>query len=119
AGYDAWVNTQIPASINIVEKQVVTITGQVFEDNSGSTAVNSYAYNGIKDAGELGIADSVISINNCNNTTAIATTKTDANGNYSFNLLPTELPAGNFCIAQKNLDGYSSVSGTTGYNRVT
>ncbi len=117
AGYDAWVNTQIPASINIIEKPQVTITGQVFEDNSGSTGINSNAYNGIKDAGELGIADSVVSINNCNNTTAIATTKTDANGDYRFSLLPTDLPAGNFCIAQTNLTGYSSVSGSTGYNR--
>lgn len=117
AGYDAWVNTQLPASINIIEKPQVTITGLVFEDNSGSTAINSNAYNGIQDAGELGIADSVVSINNCNNTTAIATTKTDANGNYSFNLLPSDLPADSFCIAQTNLAGYSSVSGTTGYNR--
>ena len=117
AGYDAWVNTQIPASINIVEKQVVTITGQVFEDNSGSTAVNSNAYNGIKDTGEVGIADSTVTINNCANTTAIATTKTDANGDYRFILSPTDLPAGSFCIAQTNLTGYSSVSGSTGYNR--
>ncbi|RYY80905.1 MAG: hypothetical protein EOO69_00365 [Moraxellaceae bacterium] len=117
AGFDAWVNTQIPASINIIEKQVVTITGQVFEDNSGSTAVNSNAYNGIKDTGEIGIADSTVTINNCSNTTAIATTKTDANGDYSFNLSPTDVPAGNFCIAQSNLTGYSSVSGSTGYNR--
>ena len=119
AGFDAWVNTQIPASINIIEKPQVTITGQVFEDNSGTTTVNSNAYNGIKDAGELAIADSTVTINNCTNTTAIATTQTNANGEYTFNLLPTALPAGNFCIAQKNLDGYSSVSGTTGYNRVT
>ena len=117
AGYDAWVNTQIPASINIVEKQVVTITGQVFEDNSGSTGINSNAYNGIKDAGELGIAESLISITNCNNSTAIASTQTNANGEYFFSLAPDALPAGNFCIVQKNLSGYSSVSGTTGYNR--
>ena len=118
AGFDAWVNNQIPASINIIEKPQVTITGQVFEDNGASTGTSN-AYNGIKDAGELAIADSTVTINNCTNTTAIATTQTNANGEYTFNLLPTALPAGNFCIAQKNLDGYSSVSGTTGYNRVT
>lgn len=117
ANLDATTSLQIPASINIVEKQVVTITGQVFEDNSGSTAVNSNAYNGIKDTGEAGIADSTVTINNCANTTAIATTKTDANGDYRFILSPTDLPAGSFCIAQTNLTGYSSVSGSTGYNR--
>ncbi|WP_166739028.1 SdrD B-like domain-containing protein [Alkanindiges illinoisensis] len=119
ANLDATARLQIPASINIVEKQVVSISGQVFEDNSGSTAVNSNAYNGIKDAGELGIANSIVTINNCTNTTAIATTKTDANGDYRFSLSPTDLPAGNFCIAQTNLTGYSSVSGTTGYNRTS
>ncbi|ONG41042.1 hypothetical protein BKE30_06350 [Alkanindiges hydrocarboniclasticus] len=118
AGYDAWVNTQIPASINIVEKQVVSITGQVFEDNSGSTAVSSNAYNGVKNTGEAGIAGSSVSITNCNSS-SIATTTTDANGDYSFSLSPTDLPAGNFCIAQTNLTGYSSVSGTTGYSRAT
>lgn len=119
ANLDSTARLQVPASINIVEKQVVTITGQVFEDNSGSTAVNSNAYNGIKDTGEVGIADSTVTINNCANTTAIATTKTDANGDYRFILSPTDLPAGSFCIAQKNLDGFSSVSGTTGYARNT
>lgn len=119
AGFDAWVNNQIPASINIIEKPQVTISGQVFEDNSGTTSINSNAYNGIKDAGELGIADSTVIINNCTNTTAIATTQTNANGEYTFSLLPSDLPAGNFCIAQKNLDGYSSVSGTAGYTRAT
>lgn len=119
ANLDATARLQIPASINIIEKQVVSISGQVFEDNSGSTAVNSNAYNGIKDAGELGIANSIVTINNCTNTTAIATTKTDANGDYRFSLSPTDLPAGNFCIAQTNLTGYSSVSGTTGYNRTS
>lgn len=116
---DDLINIGQTASINIIEKPQVTITGQVFEDNSGTTTVNSNAYNGIKDAGELAITDSTVTINNCTNTTAIATTQTNANGEYTFSLLPSDLPAGNFCIAQKNLDGYSSVSGTTGYNRVT
>ena len=117
ANLDATASIQIPASINIIEQPIVTVSGIVFEDNSGSTTINSNAYNGIKDAGELGVADSTVTINNCNNTTAIATTQTNANGEYTFSLLPSDLPAGNFCIAQKNLDSYSSVSGTTGYNR--
>ncbi|WP_169733773.1 prealbumin-like fold domain-containing protein [Alkanindiges illinoisensis] len=118
ASLDATARLQIPASINIVEKQVVNISGQVFEDNSGSTAVNSNAYNGVKNIGEAGITGSSVSITNCNSTT-VATTKTDANGEYSFSLSPTDLPAGSFCIAQTNLTGYSSVSGTTGYSRAT
>ncbi len=118
ANLDATARLQIPASINIVEKQVVSISGQVFEDNSGSTAVNSNAYNGVKNTGEAAIAGSSVSITNCNSTT-VATTTTDANGEYSFSLSPTDLPAGSFCIAQTNLTGYSSVSGTTGYSRAT
>ena len=112
-------NNSSTASTTVNAPAAIVISGQVFEDNSGSTAVNSNAYNGIKDAGELGIANSIVTINNCTNTTAIATTKTDANGDYRFSLSPTDLPAGNFCIAQTNLTGYSSVSGTTGYNRTS
>ena len=106
------------ASINIIEKPQTIISGQVFEDNSGTTNINSNAYNGTKEADENGIAGSTVQITNCAATpTVIATTQTNASGEYSFNLLPTQLPAGNFCIAQTNLSGYSSVSGTTGYNR--
>lgn len=118
AGFDAWVNTQVPASINIVEKPVVSITGRVFEDNSGTTAINSNAYNGTQDAGEVGIAGSQVSLTNCS-TTTVATTQTTANGDYQFSVATTDVPAGNFCIAQTNLTGYSSVSGSTGYTRAT
>lgn len=119
AGFDAWVNTQVPASINIIDKPVVSITGRVFEDNSGTTAINSNAYNGTQETGELGIAGSQVSITNCSTTTAVATTQTTGNGDYQFSIATTDLPTGNFCIAQTNLTGYSSVSGTTGYNRTT
>ena len=118
AGFDAWVNTQVPASINIIEKPVVSITGRVFEDNSGTTAINSNAYNGTQDAGEVGIAGSQVSLTNCSSTT-VATTQTTANGDYQFSVATTDVPAGNFCIAQTNLTGYSSVSGSTGYTRAT
>lgn len=96
----------------------ILVSGQVFEDNGASTGISN-AYDGTKQAGELGIAGSTVTINNCTNTTAIATTQTNANGEYTFSLLPTDLPADNFCIAQQNLDGYSSVSGTAGYTRAT
>lgn len=118
ANLDATARLQILASVNIIERPAVTVSGQVFEDNSGTTGVNSNAYNAVKDAGETGIAGSQVRITNCG-TTTVATTQTNANGEYSFSLLPTDLPSGSFCIVQTNLTGYSSVSGTAGYNRAT
>ena len=95
----------------------ILVSGQVFEDNGASTGISN-AYNGTQETGEVGIQGSQIALTNCSST-VVATTQTNANGEYTFSLLPSDLPAGNFCIAQKNLDGYSSVSGTAGYNRVT
>lgn len=118
ANLDATASLQIPASINIIDKPVVTISGRVFEDNSGTTTINSNAYNGTQEAGEVGIAGSQVSLTNCSSTT-VATTQTTANGDYQFSVATTDVPAGNFCIAQTNLTGYSSVSGSTGYTRAT
>ena len=111
-------NNSSTASTTVNAPAAIVISGQVFEDNSGTTGVNSNAYNAVKDAGETGIAGSQVRITNCG-TTTIATTQTNANGEYSFSLLPTDLPSGSFCIVQTNLTGYSSVSGTAGYNRAT
>lgn len=95
----------------------ILVSGQVFEDNGSSTGISN-AYNSTQETGEVGIQGSQIALTNCSST-VIATTQTDANGEYSFSVLPTVLPTNNFCIAQTNLAGYTSVSGTTGYNRVT
>lgn len=95
----------------------VDITGRVFVDNSGTTLNVSKAYNGIQDAGEVGIANSTIRLNNCS-TTQLASTVTSANGDYAFSIEQSLLPS-SFCIVQQNLPEYISVSGTTGYTRST
>ncbi|WAU77738.1 prealbumin-like fold domain-containing protein [Acinetobacter sp. TR3] len=95
----------------------VDITGRVFVDNSGTTLDVSKAYNGIQDAGEVGIANSTIRLNNCS-TTQLASTVTRANGDYAFSIEQSLLPS-SFCIVQQNLPEYISVSGTTGYTRST
>jgi len=95
----------------------VDITGRVFVDNSGTTLDVSKAYNGIQDAGEVGVANSTIRLNNCS-TTQLASTVTSANGDYAFSIEQSLLPS-SFCIVQQNLPEYISVSGTTGYTRST
>lgn len=96
----------------------ILVSGQVFEDNSGTTGVNSNAYNGTQETGEVGIQDSQIALTNCSST-VIATTTTNAGGDYTFSLLPVQLPTPKFCVVQTNVSGYTSVSGTSGYTRAT
>ncbi|PSD74284.1 hypothetical protein C7G80_00715 [Acinetobacter nosocomialis] len=86
----------------------VDITGRVFVDNSGTTLDVSKAYNGIQDTGEVGIANSTIRLNNCS-TTQLASTVTNANGDYAFSIEQSLLPS-SFCIVQQNLPEYISVS---------
>lgn len=95
----------------------VDITGRVFVDNSGTTLDVSKAYNAIQDTGEVGIANSTISLNNCS-TTQLASTVTSANGDYAFSIEQSLLPS-SFCVVQQNLPEYISVSGTNGYTRST
>ena len=89
----------------------VDITGKVFVDNSGTTLDATKAYNAIQDAGEVGIANSAIRLNNCN-TTELATTVTSKNGDYAFSIEQSLLPS-SFCIVQQNLPEYTSVSGSS------
>lgn len=86
----------------------VDISGRVFVDNSGTTLDVSKAYNGIQDAGEVGIANSTIRLNNCS-TTQLASTVTSANGDYAFSI-EQSLLLSSFCIVQQNLPEYISVS---------
>ncbi|MBF7694788.1 prealbumin-like fold domain-containing protein [Acinetobacter rathckeae] len=95
----------------------IDISGRVFVDNSGTTLDASKAYNGIQDTGEKGIADTTIVLNNCG-TTQLGSLLTNANGDYAFSIEHSLLPA-SFCIVQQNLPEYTSVSGTSGYNRST
>lgn len=90
----------------------ITVSGRVFEDNSGTTAVNNNAYNGVQDAGETGIAGSKVQLKD-NAGTLIAEVLTNATGDYTFNVSPEKLtPA--FTIVATNAAGYTSVSGTSG-----
>ena len=98
----------------------VIVSGKVFTDNSGTTGDVSKAYNAVQDTGEIEIANSKISLTNCSST-SLATTATNASGEYRFSIAQSQLPA-TFCIVQTNLPEYTSVSGSspTGtYNRNT
>lgn len=90
----------------------ITVSGRVFEDNSGTTGVNSNAYNGVQDAGETGIAGSKVQLKDSVGT-VIAEVVTDATGDYSFNVPPEKL-TNTFTIVATNATGYTSVSGTAG-----
>lgn len=87
------------------------IFGRVFNDNSGTTGDVSKAYNGVQDTGESGIANNTVRLTNCSST-ILATTSTDANGDYKFNIDQSQLPT-SFCIVQTNLPEYTSVSGAS------
>ncbi len=87
---------------------IVDISGRVFNDNSGTTGDATKAYDAIQDAGEIGIANSAIRLSDCNALT-IGTTTTNANGDYGFSIVQTNLPT-SFCIAQTNLPEYLSVN---------
>ena len=90
----------------------ITVSGRVFNDNSGTTSVNSNAYNGVQDAGETGIAGSKVQLKDSAGA-VIAEVLTNATGDYTFNVSPEKLtPA--FTIVATNAAGYTSVSGTSG-----
>lgn len=90
----------------------ITVSGRVFNDNSGTTAVNSNAYNGVQDAGETGIAGSKVQLKDSAGT-VIAEVLTNATGDYTFNVSPEKLTS-TFTIVATNAAGYTSVSGTSG-----
>lgn len=90
----------------------ITVSGRVFEDNSGTTAVNNNAYNGVQDAGETGIAGSKVQLKDSAGI-LIAEVLTNATGDYTFNVSPEKLTS-TFTIVATNAAGYTSVSGTSG-----
>lgn len=77
------------------------------------TAFNDLNKNRVKDGGEAGIAGFTIKLYggtfwwNWGKLKAVATTTTDANGNYSF----TGLSDGIYRIEEKNLNGWNQISG--------
>ncbi|MFN8440445.1 MAG: SdrD B-like domain-containing protein [Caldilineaceae bacterium] len=81
---------------NFLDAQPVTIIGHVYQDLNGNGSFNS---------GEMGIPNVVLTLNNG------ATTSTDANGVYTFTVMP-----GTYTITETNPSGYTSTGDTQGGN---
>lgn len=92
-------------------------SGRVFNDNSGTTSDTSKAYNGVIDAGELGIAGSVIELQDCSSKAVLASATSNANGEFRIQTLQ-DVFAGrsNVCLVQRNVTGYDSVSSAKASN---
>jgi uncharacterized repeat protein (TIGR01451 family) len=100
-------------------QQNVQITGRVFVDNSGTTGLAAHAYNGIQDdPSEVGLSGSAIDLTNCANQ-VIASSISNAAGDYAFDVSSSVLSSPHFCLVQHNVAGYQSVSGSVGYDRTT
>jgi uncharacterized repeat protein (TIGR01451 family) len=103
---------------HLLQINLIPITGRVFVDNSGSTGITANAYNSTQETGEVGLSAVVVQLTDCAGG-VLASTKTNAAGDYQFNVLQSTLSAPNFCVVEQNGTGYTSVSGTTGYSRGT
>lgn len=92
-------------------------SGRVFNDNSGTTSDTSKAYNGAVDAGELGIAGSVIELQDCNSKAVLASATSNANGEFRIQTLQDVFSGrSNVCLVQRNLTGFDSVSSAKASN---
>ncbi|MNY88555.1 hypothetical protein D3C78_48220 [compost metagenome] len=92
-------------------------SGRVFNDNSGTTSDTSKAYNGIVDTGELGIAGSIVELQDCSSKAVLASATSNANGEFRIQTLQ-DVFAGrsNVCLVQRNVIGYDSVSSAKASN---
>lgn len=92
-------------------------SGRVFNDNSGTTSDTSKAYNGAVDAGELGIAGSVIELQDCSSKAVLASATSNANGEFRIQTLQDVFSGrSNVCLVQRNVTGYDSVSSAKASN---
>ena len=92
-------------------------SGRVFNDNSGTTSDTSKAYNGAVDAGELGIAGSVIELQDCSSKAVLASATSNANGEFKIQTLQDVFSGrSNVCLVQRNLTGFDSVSSAKASN---
>ncbi|MEJ5036154.1 hypothetical protein WH285_04175 [Acinetobacter johnsonii] len=92
-------------------------SGRVFNDNSGTTSDTSKAYNGVIDAGELGIAGSVIELQDCSSKAVLASATSNANGEFRIQTLQDVFSGrSNVCLVQRNLTGFDSVSSAKASN---
>lgn len=86
-------------------------SGRVFNDNSGTTSDTSKAYNAVVDTGEVGIAGSVVELQDCSTKTVLASTTTNANGDFKIQTLQDVFSGrSNVCLVQRNVTGFDSVS---------
>ncbi|UOG18063.1 DUF11 domain-containing protein [Acinetobacter sp. PK01] len=120
-GVNGMTQTIPAANVKFAAKLVCRVTnskkagyvfsGRVFNDNSGTTSDVSKAYNAIVDAGELGIASSVVELQDCSTKAVLASTTSNANGDFKIQTLD-DVFAGrsNVCLVQRNLTGFDSVS---------
>lgn len=94
-------------------KDLVLISGKVFNDNGGSVSnILSNAYNGSIDPNEQGIAGSSLKLANCSGVDLNVVSISNDNGDYRFKVEKTVL-SNPFCIVQTNLPEYTSVSGAS------
>lgn len=96
---------------SVMNQRYEAFRGKVIEDNSGTTGIAGNAYNGVQNTGESGIAGSLIELKDCSGSPVIATTRTNANGDFEI-LTVQDIYAGrnDICLIQNDLAGYSSVS---------
>lgn len=126
-GRTATVTTGAAGSVNTSVDAGIIASPNTFDSKGsiGDKVWNDLNNNGIADAGEPGIAGVTVTLYAANGTTVIATTTTDAQGNYVF----TNLNAGTYILGFSNYpSGYvftalnagaddtkdSDVDGTTG-----
>lgn len=86
------------------------LSGIVFNDTG---AGGGTANNGIKEAGETGIAGVTVKATNSADTITFATTVTNADGNYTL-WVPSAIVAATLKIVETNLGGYLSTGGMIG-----
>lgn len=92
-------------------------SGRVFNDNSGTTSDTSKAYNGVVDVGELGIAGSIVELQDCNSKAVLASATSNANGEFRIQTLQDVFVGrSNVCLMQHNVTGYDSVSSAKASN---
>ncbi|WP_216076715.1 prealbumin-like fold domain-containing protein [Acinetobacter johnsonii] len=92
-------------------------SGRVFNDNSGTTSDTSKAYNGVVDVGELGIAGSIVELQDCSSKAVLASAISNANGEFRIQTLQDVFSGrSNVCLVQRNLTGFDSVSSAKASN---
>ncbi len=123
------------SDVNVTTGQSYTVTlsagennrnidaGLIFTNPAASNSLGDRIWydnnsNGTQDAGEPGVAGTTVTLYASNGTTVIATTVTDANGNYLF----TNLPASTDCIVGVTVPAgmvFTTTAGTTPGNATT